>query len=199
MKNRTKKTEQTVRFAWYTAQEWEALRRVSADKGSLHTSYAEWEADAQEQLRSLQEQGVDVVPVPIQVAELVAWCKTHNRRIDGKARSEFTSLKVQDGEMASAGESTRLKATKVPRRANPLPLLDELEALYAQTHKRTSPPPYPYDEQRGVIRLPQGVVEEIRQMVRSGDVPAAVKRVAELTGAGLRVAKDYVDTLRPGR
>ena len=55
MKNRTKQTEQTVGFAWYTAQEWEALRRVSADKGSLHTSYAEWEADAQEQLRSLQQ------------------------------------------------------------------------------------------------------------------------------------------------
>ena len=199
MKNRTKQTEQTVGFAWYTAQEWEALRRVSADKGSLHTSYAEWEADAQEQLRSLQEQGVDVVPVPIQVAELVTWCKTHNRRIEGKARSEFTSRKIQDGEMASAGERTRLKATRVPRRANPLPLLDELEALYAQTHKRTSPPPYPYDEQRSVIRLPQGVVKEIRQMVRSGDVPAAMKRVAELSGAGLRVAKDYVDSLRPAR
>lgn len=82
MGNRTSRpTGQTVGFAWYTAQEWEALRRVSADKGSLHTSYAEWEADAQEQLRSLQEQGVDVAPVPIQVAELMAWCKAHNRRI----------------------------------------------------------------------------------------------------------------------
>lgn len=190
---------QVLGLAWYSPEEWLALRRVSADKGNLHTSHTEWQADAEAQLAGLREQGFQVVRVPIQVAELVAWCKENNRRIDGKARSEFTSLKVRGRGMTPDGTDVHLKATRVPRRDQPLPLLEKLEELYRRERKDAPPAPYPYDEEQGILRLPAEVVAEVRRMVHSGDVPGAMQRVEHLTGCGLRVAKDYVDGLRLAR
>ena len=68
--------------------------------------------------------------------------------------------------------------------------------MYEREQDRSTPPPYPYDEERSLIRLPAKVVEEVRRLVRSGDVPAAVQRVEKLTGCGLAVAKEYVDGFR---
>ena len=53
--------------------------------------------------------------------------------------------------------------------------------------------PYPYDKQTGQIKLPQEIEREIRQLVQSGQKIEAMKRVLDLTGAGLRYSKDYVD------
>lgn len=116
---------------------------VCADRGSLHASHAAWEADATKQLHDLREQGFHVVPVPIKVAELVAWCKTHNRRIDGGACSEFTSRKAQGGEVTPDGESVPMKATRIPRHTESHPLLTQLEALYARHAQAFGSPALP--------------------------------------------------------
>ncbi|RLT36889.1 MAG: hypothetical protein DWI57_14260 [Chloroflexi bacterium] len=185
-----------IGLAWYTAEEWQALRRVSADRGDMDASHAEWLAGAEEYLRALRKNGLNVVPVPVQVSELVAWCKKNKRRIDSKARSEFVSFKLQSGEMDTADEALDMRITRVPRRRHPLPLLNTLEKMYEQSQDRATPPPYPYDEEHSLIRLPAKVVQEVQQLVRSGDVPAAVQRVEKLTGCGLGVAKAYVDGFR---
>jgi len=39
-------------------------------------------------------------------------------------------------------------------------------------------------------------LDELYKKHRIGNKPAAVKRVAELTGAGLRMSKDFVDGLQ---
>jgi hypothetical protein len=70
-----------------------------------------------------------------------------------------------------------------------------LDLLYSLVRKRV-PPQYPYDRQNRRIDLPKDVGVSLRKQVRSGDAPGAVKRVAGLTGAGLRMSKDYVDWLR---
>jgi ribosomal protein L7/L12 len=44
---------------------------------------------------------------------------------------------------------------------------------------------YPYDKNFDRIVLPDYIVEEIRRWVRSGRIIDAVRRVRELTGAGL--------------
>ena len=46
-----------------------------------------------------------------------------------------------------------------------------------------------------MIRLPPDIEDELRVLVQMGKKVEAVKRVTELTGAGLRVSKDYVDGL----
>lgn len=57
-----------------------------------------------------------------------------------------------------------------------------------------SAPLYPYNEKVG-IRLPDSIEREIKALVKSGRKIQAVQRVLQLTGAGLKVSKDYVDKL----
>jgi len=56
-------------------------------------------------------------------------------------------------------------------------------------------PLYPYDERTDTISLPPEVEKEVKDIVLSKGVPSAVKRVMDLTGAGLKVSKDYIDRL----
>jgi hypothetical protein len=81
------------------------------------------------------------------------------------------------------------------KRKNPIPLLDEIEKLYEQQRPKIEPK-YPYDRKTNTIQLPPEVVEDLKFILLTGNKPAAVKRVAELTGAGLRLSKDYVDSLQ---
>ena len=73
-----------------------------------------------------------------------------------------------------------------------------LEKMSDLTRKRVEPK-YPYNKKTGKITLPEEVESEIRQLAEAGKVPLAVQKVLELTGAGLRISKEYVDTLRPDR
>lgn len=79
------------------------------------------------------------------------------------------------------------------KRHEPL-ILDLLERAFTQTRKQVKPT-FPYDQTTNTIRLPRHVEQELRQLVLVGNKVEAVKRVAYLTGAGLRVSKDYVDRL----
>ena len=79
------------------------------------------------------------------------------------------------------------------RRREP-PILSVLEEAFELTREK-SVPQYPYDQQAKTIRLPANIESELRRLVLAGDKIEAVKRVTRLTGAGLRVSKDYVDGL----
>ena len=69
-----------------------------------------------------------------------------------------------------------------------------LDKLFQITRKRVEPT-YPYDRKTRKIILPKNIENEIYQMAIKTDKPKAIKKVTELTGAGLRVSKDYVDNL----
>jgi ribosomal protein L7/L12 len=55
--------------------------------------------------------------------------------------------------------------------------------------------PFPYDTTTNTIRLPANLEKDLRDLIRAGNKIEAVKRVTRLTGAGLRISKDYVDGL----
>ena len=76
----------------------------------------------------------------------------------------------------------------------PKKLLALLEDLYEKVRKPVVPL-YPYDQAAGSIKLPAKINKELRDLVVNGNKPEAVKRVSQLTGAGLRISKDYVDSL----
>lgn len=80
------------------------------------------------------------------------------------------------------------------KKKSPIPLLDEIEKLHEQ-HRPKMDPLYPYDRKKDTIHLPPEVVEELKFILLTGNKVAAIKRVLELTGAGLRLSKDYVDDL----
>ena len=70
-----------------------------------------------------------------------------------------------------------------------------LEKVFVLVREGSSFPAYPYDRDTNTISLPADIQKEIRQLVSIGSKPEAVRRVSRLTGAGLRLSKDYVDGL----
>ena len=72
--------------------------------------------------------------------------------------------------------------------------LSSLDKTFEKIRKPVVPL-YPYDERTDTITLPEKVEKELRQLVLAGNKVEAIKRVTKLTGAGLRVSKDYVDRL----
>jgi hypothetical protein len=75
-----------------------------------------------------------------------------------------------------------------------LPILKALDDLY-EKHRKKVKPFYPYDKKTNSIHLPDEVVTGLKFLIVAGNKVEALKRVAQLTGAGLRVSKDYVDGL----
>ena len=69
-----------------------------------------------------------------------------------------------------------------------------LDKLY-QAKRKTHSPLYPYDKRTNTISLPPEVKQEIQHLVMQGRRPEALKKVANLTGASLRISKDYIDDL----
>ena len=82
----------------------------------------------------------------------------------------------------------------MPKKSEPL-ILKAIEELYEKERKKIVPL-YPFDKKTGKIKLPEDVIADLKFFLSVGNKPAAVKRVAELTGAGLRVSKDFVDSLQ---
>ena len=82
----------------------------------------------------------------------------------------------------------------MPKKSD-LPILKALEELYEKERKKIVPL-YPYNKKTGKIELPEDVIADLKFFLLVGNKPAAVKRVLELTGAGLRMSKDYVDNLQ---
>jgi len=69
-----------------------------------------------------------------------------------------------------------------------------LDKLFAITRKKVVPL-YPYEKSTDTIHLPANVEKELRGLIAAGNSVEAVRRVTTLTGAGLRLSKNYVDTL----
>jgi hypothetical protein len=82
----------------------------------------------------------------------------------------------------------------MPKKFEP-PILKALDELY-EKHRHKVVPLYPVNKKSGKIELPEDVVADLKFLLLVGRKPEAVKRVTELTGAGLRVSKDYIDGLQ---
>jgi len=82
----------------------------------------------------------------------------------------------------------------MPKKSEP-PILKALDDLYDKTRKKVVPL-YPVNKKTGKIELPEDVIADLKFFLLVGNKPAAVKRVCELTGVGLRESKDFVDSLQ---
>jgi ribosomal protein L7/L12 len=82
----------------------------------------------------------------------------------------------------------------MPKKYEP-PILKALDDLY-EKHRKKVAPLYPVNKKTGKIELPDDIVADLKFLMLVGRKPEALKRVAELTGAGLRISKDYVDGLQ---
>lgn len=69
-----------------------------------------------------------------------------------------------------------------------------LDKFFQLTRKKSTPP-FPYNKKTNMIILPSEVEKELRRLISTGNKVEAIRRVTKLTGAGLRVSKDHVDSL----
>jgi hypothetical protein len=81
----------------------------------------------------------------------------------------------------------------MPEKFEP-PILKVLDKLY-EKHRKKIKPLYPYDKKTNKIQLPDEIVADLKFLIFSGNKVESVKRVAELTGGGLRLSKDFADGL----
>lgn len=81
---------------WYTPGQYERLLQVADDRNNLEDTYEEWKTTAEKTLPELEKPRVLIQKVHIDVEELIAWCKSHNRPIDGAARTVFIADKLEE-------------------------------------------------------------------------------------------------------
>ena len=87
--------ETVVGLAWFRPDQWQRLRDISADCDLLELTHSGWERIATRTLKRLRRSGVNVKKVAIDVEELFRWCTETNRPVNGEARAEFASLKLE--------------------------------------------------------------------------------------------------------
>lgn len=84
-----------VAVAWYSAEQWQRLKEVVEDPQNFEETHAEWQGVFARGLRYLQDQGFDAHKVPVDVEELVDWCRRNQKPIDGSARSDFAAQQLR--------------------------------------------------------------------------------------------------------
>ena len=99
-KKKNVKSDETVDtilgIAWYSRKQYEGLLEIATDRDNLEDTYEEWQATAEKMMVELSRPGVLPRKIHIDVDELVSWCKSHNRPVDGAARTIFVADKVEE-------------------------------------------------------------------------------------------------------
>ncbi len=96
-RQKVRDTNKTVMgVAWYRREQWGRFLEISSDRAELEDTYDEWKAVAEENLGNLAQHGYKLCKVEIDVEELLIWCNSQNRAVDGDARTEFTVMKLRE-------------------------------------------------------------------------------------------------------
>lgn len=88
-------SEPIAGIAWYRREQWSLLREEAADPDLLESTHEEWLRVARTAVLDLARRGIRVERVEIDVQELLAWCRSSKRPLDGKARAEFTAEQLR--------------------------------------------------------------------------------------------------------
>lgn len=88
---RTQTAPMNVAIAWYDATQWSKLKLIADDADNLDDTYEAWQRNAMNLERELRKKGIEIRRVSIDVDALVIWCRSHQKRINGEARSAFAA------------------------------------------------------------------------------------------------------------
>ncbi len=78
-----------VAICFYTPDGYKELKKVADDKKILCDTYTDWLVEFSKAVRGLEEQGLKVVPVTINVAELKNWCQKNKVKNTSSSRSKY--------------------------------------------------------------------------------------------------------------
>ena len=83
-----------IGIAWYRPEQWTMLRALASDPEVLEKTYAEWLIFATKKIEELRKRGLLVRKIDVDVQELVAWCQSRDRVLNGDARASFVTDKL---------------------------------------------------------------------------------------------------------
>ena len=78
-----------VAICFYTPASYEELKEVADDKKDLCDTYADWLVEFSKAVKGLKEQGLEAMPVNININELKKWCKQNNIKNTSSSRSKY--------------------------------------------------------------------------------------------------------------
>ncbi|MGZ8557993.1 MAG: hypothetical protein ACXWWC_06670 [Chitinophagaceae bacterium] len=78
-----------VAICFYTSDSYHELKEVADDKKVLCDTYPDWLVEFSKAVKELKEQGLEVVPVNINIGELKKWCKQNKLKNTSSSRSKY--------------------------------------------------------------------------------------------------------------
>ena len=70
-KSKVSSPSTAIGVAWYRPEQWETLRNVSVDRDKLEETYSEWLVEAERMVKQLQQRGLRVVKVDVEISDLM--------------------------------------------------------------------------------------------------------------------------------
>lgn len=92
---KSKQNRVVLCFAWYDEPQWELLCTLVPDRSELDDTYDQWQQSARRAIRMIESNGYKVNRVSVDVSALSAWCREHDRPIDGEARASYVAQLAQ--------------------------------------------------------------------------------------------------------
>jgi hypothetical protein len=88
-----------IGIPWYRREQWSRWKEISQDRSDLCESYDDWLEGAEEAIRNLTKDGVEVHKVDVGVEEFLEWATKEKVTITGFARSDYASQNFGEAEM----------------------------------------------------------------------------------------------------
>jgi hypothetical protein len=79
---------QAVGMPWFEEDDYESFKPLLPDR-RWHATFAEWEADAEQNLKRLNDQGFRAIKAKVRSTQFVQWCNGTGRNVDTKALTAF--------------------------------------------------------------------------------------------------------------
>jgi hypothetical protein len=79
--------EACIGMGWYTPATWRELRAIPEAK--IEMTYSALMRKCERSIAEFRAQGVQVVKIPINVSQMVEWCRKHGYEIDTRGRAAF--------------------------------------------------------------------------------------------------------------
>jgi hypothetical protein len=80
-----------IAICFYTPDSYEELMKVADDKKTLCDTYTDWLVEFSKAVEGLKRQGLEVVPVSINIDELIQWCKDNKIKNTSASRSKYVA------------------------------------------------------------------------------------------------------------
>ncbi len=80
-----------VAICFYTPASYDELKEVADDKKNLCDTYEDWLVEFSKAVSGLRKEGMDTVPITIDIAKLVQWCRENKLKNTGANRSRYVA------------------------------------------------------------------------------------------------------------